>query len=104
LIFALLAFALLWNPVAADCHGAPLVDLDHYEVTVERGSMQFTPTCPLDPDGLPQRCAVWTPVTVATQLMTLPVAEPAVGEVVAWDERWLFAVDMAWNASGEDCP
>jgi hypothetical protein len=96
-----IALLLTWLAVTVDCHGAPS-PVDHYEVAASYGSMQFTDTCPLDLSGAPQRCAVWNGGIFTTPNASLTLADPIVGEVLAYS--FPVAVDAAGNRSDEVCP
>lgn len=94
-----LAFILSWNAVTARCDGSAFVTPIHYEVRVQRFRMALAPGCPLDADGAPQPCAQRTEVIQRTLQLAMVVAEPAIGEAVAWDGP--DAVNSAGGRSSE---
>jgi len=94
----ILAFLLLWNPVAVDCLGRPEALPPVYEVWTYRQEISGSY---VGPDG-----SQW-PVYTRTQMRemvpgtSLPIADPSLGGVVAWGDP--VAVDMSGNRSEEPC-
>ena len=100
LFFALL---LLWDAPTTNAlppcgDGAPLTDLDHYEVPIFRVSILGWATCNLE-DGTPYGCPVysWSLTRAASTVEQLSLADPGLGEVVGWED--VEAVDRAGNSS-----
>lgn len=94
-----LAFILSWLPVTARCDGSAFVTPIHYEVRVQRFQTSLAPGCPPDADGAPQPCVQRTEVIQRTLQLATVIAEPAVGEAVAWDGP--DAVNAAGGRSSE---
>lgn len=102
-----LALVLLWDPPSTNAlppcgDGAPLTDLDHYEIPIFRVSILGWAIC-TDSEGHSFECPIyaWTFDRERTQETTIDLADPGRGEVVGWED--VEAIDIAGNSSAV-CP